>query len=309
MAGQAKVIIITKKVKGHGHHGGAWKVAYADFVTAMMALFIMLWILSQTDKETKQQLSEFFRTGVFSGAPSAMQGGSGLLDKGYLDTLSDAKELPLESLDVTAKAMKQVLNAQAEVNDEIAELMKDVSIQMTPEGLLIQIVDTKGSMLFDVSSAELKPPLINLLKLLGPILGRVGNRIQIHGHTDGRKFPPGSANTNWSLSFDRADKARAILEPMLNPGQILGVYAHGDAMLNDPDPLAPSNRRLAILAMSNAAREAATPRPSAAPAAPSGSVQAPSAPSASGAIGGSEPGAPSATPRGSSQEPAAPRTP
>jgi chemotaxis protein MotB len=305
MATQAKVIIITKKAKGHGHHGGAWKVAYADFVTAMMALFIMLWILSQTDKETRQQLSEYFRTGVFSGAPSAMQGGSGLLEKGYLDTVGDAKELELESLDVTARAVKQVLNAQAAVNTELAELMKDVTVQITSEGLLIQIVDTKGSMLFDVSSAELKPPLVNLLKVLGPILGRAGNRIQIHGHTDGRKFPPGSPNTNWSLSFERADRARSILEPMLNPQQILGVYAHGEAMPNDPDPLAPKNRRLAILAMSNPAKadanensEARAPADAAsagasplasASAAPRGSVRAAPSSQSSGAAGSQAP--------------------
>jgi chemotaxis protein MotB len=290
MAEKAKVIIITKKAKGHGHHGGAWKVAYADFVTAMMALFIMLWILSQSDKETKQALSEYFRTGVFSGAPSALQGGTGLLDKGYLDTVGDAKELPLESLDVTAKTVKQVLDAQAAVNGEIAELMKDVSITMTPEGLMIQIVDTKGSMLFDVSSAELKPPLINLLKLLGPILGRVGNRIQIHGHTDGRKFPPGSPNTNWSLSFERADKARAILEPMLKPGQIQGVYAHGDAIPNDPDPLAPNNRRLAILAMQNKPKDDAKPASPATAGAPSASG------AAAGASGATPPASASAPP-------------
>jgi chemotaxis protein MotB len=190
------------------------------------------------------------------------------------------------------------------VNGEIAELMKDVSITMTDDGLLIQIVDTKGSMLFDVSSAELKPPLINLLKLLGPILGRVGNRIQIHGHTDGRKFPPGSPNTNWSLSFDRADKARSILEPMLTPGQILGVYAHGDAVPNDPDPLAPNNRRLAILAMQNKPK-AGTPAPSG--AAPAGAAPSNEAPSASGAPSGSLRAAPSAAPHGSAEGHAAPR--
>jgi chemotaxis protein MotB len=252
MAAPPKVLIITKKAKGHAYHGGAWKVAYADFVTAMMALFIMLWILSQTDKETKAVLSQYFRSGVFSGAPSAMQGGSGLLDKGYLDTTSDAaKELELETLDATAQRVDKMLRAQAASNEQLAKLMKDVSIKVTPEGLLIEIVDTKGSMLFDVSSAELKPPLIELLKVLGPMLARLQNKIQIHGHTDSRKFPPGSPNTNWSLSFERGDRARSILEPLLNPQQIMGVYAHGDSLPSDPDPMSPSNRRLAILAVNS----------------------------------------------------------
>jgi chemotaxis protein MotB len=271
-----KVIIITKKAKHGGSHGGAWKVAYADFVTAMMALFIMLWILSQTDKETKQVLSEYFRSGVFSGAPSAMQGGSGLLDKGYLDS-EGGKDLELETLDVTAAKVDKILRAQAEGGGELAQLTKDVSVQVTADGLLIEIVDTKGSMLFDLSSAELKPPLIELLKLLGPILARLQNRIQIHGHTDGRKFPPGSPRTNWNLSFERADRARAILEPVLTPGQIMGVYAHGDSMLNHDDPLAPSNRRLAILAVNREPRrdKVEVPAP-AASAAGSGAAPTPS---------------------------------
>ncbi|MDQ2646223.1 MAG: OmpA family protein [Myxococcota bacterium] len=251
MAGPAKVIIITKKAKGHGgHHGGAWKVAYADFVTAMMALFILLWILSQTDKDVKQKISEYFRTGVFSGAPSALQGGSGLLDKGYLDpTGADSKDLELETLEVTARKVEKFLRTQASGNEELAKLMKDVHVQVTDEGLLIQIVDTKGSMLFDVNSSDLKPPLVELLKLLGPMLHRIGNRVQIHGHTDGRKFPPGSPKTNWGLSFERADAARGVLEPLLNPGQLMGVYAHGDSQPTEADPLAPANRRLAILAV------------------------------------------------------------
>jgi len=260
MAGPAKVIIITKKAKGHGgHHGGAWKVAYADFVTAMMALFIMLWILSQTDKDVKQKISEYFRTGVFSGAPSALQGGSGLLDKGYLDpTGSQSKELELETLEVTASKVERFLRTQAAGNEELAKLMKDVHVQVTDEGLLIQIVDTKGSMLFDVNSSALKPALVDLLKLLGPMLQRIGNRVQIHGHTDGRKFPAGSPKTNWGLSFERADAARGVLEPMLNPGQLMGVYAHGDSQPTEADPLAPANRRLAILAVN---RDAPAPKP------------------------------------------------
>lgn len=272
MAAAGKVIIITKKAKGHGHHGGAWKVAYADFVTAMMALFIMLWILSQTDKETKQVLSQYFRTGVFSGAPSTMQGGSGLLDKGYLDSDGSAKQMELESLDVTAAKLDKVLRTQAAGDSALSQLMKDVSVKMTDDGLLITIVDTKGDMIFDLSSAALKPALIELLSVLGPILSRLENKIQVHGHTDGRKFPPGSPKNNWNLSFDRADRARAVLEPLVNPGQIMGVYAHGDAMLVDTDPLSPMNRRLEILAVN---REPEKRRKPAAPVGPVASGVAP----------------------------------
>jgi chemotaxis protein MotB len=196
---------------------------------------------------------------VFSGAPSALQGGSGLLDKGYLDpTGSESKELELETLEVTARKVEKFLRTQATGNDDLAKLMKDVHVQVTDEGLLIQIVDTKGSMLFDVNSSDLKPALVELLKLIGPMLHRIGNRVQIHGHTDGRKFPAGSHKTNWGLSFERADAARGILEPLLNPGQLMGVYAHGDSQPTEADPLAPANRRLAILAVH---RDTPVPKP------------------------------------------------
>jgi len=101
----AQVIIIKKKAKGHGAHGAAWKVAYADFVTAMMALFMVMWLLSQTDKELQKELSEYFRTGVFSGAPSILEGGSGLLDKGFVDVIPDSMESHLQ---LNAEAVREV---------------------------------------------------------------------------------------------------------------------------------------------------------------------------------------------------------
>src|SRR6187551_2864765 len=108
----APIIIVKKVVKGHGAHGGAWKVAYADFVTAMMALFIVLWLLAQTDKELQKEISEYFRTGVFSGAPSILEGGSGLLDKGFVDVQGDEVEPNVQAnADAIREAIKTAIAA------------------------------------------------------------------------------------------------------------------------------------------------------------------------------------------------------
>ena len=243
------VIIIKKKGKGHGGgHGGAWKVAYADFVTAMMALFIVLWLLAQTDKELQKELSAYFRTGVFSGAPSILEGGSGMLDKGFVDVQPDAME---SSLQLNAEAITQVLQGVMAENADLKGMKDAVQVSVTPEGVLIAFTDNSSDLLFDLSSSELKPPLVKVLEGLTPMLTRIGYRIRIQGHTDARPFPPGSKRSNWSLSFERADQARRILELNGFPeDKLVGVFAHGaSAPLNPGDPKAASNRRLSLLAL------------------------------------------------------------
>jgi chemotaxis protein MotB len=243
------VIIIKKKGKGHGGgHGGAWKVAYADFVTAMMALFIVLWLLAQTDKELQKELSAYFRTGVFSGAPSILEGGSGMLDKGFVDVQPDAME---SSLQLNAEAITQVLQGVMAENADLKGMKDAVQVSVTPEGVLIAFTDNSSDLLFDLSSSELKPPLVKVLEGITPMLTRIGYRIRIQGHTDARPFPPGSKRSNWSLSFERADQARRILELNGFPeDKLVGVFAHGaSAPLNPGDPKAASNRRLSLLAL------------------------------------------------------------
>jgi chemotaxis protein MotB len=245
----ANVIIIKKKAKGHGGgHGGAWKVAYADFVTAMMALFIVLWLLAQTDKELQKELSAYFRTGVFSGAPSILEGGSGMLDKGFVDVQPDAME---SSLQLNAEALTQVIQGVMAENADLKGMKDAVQVSVTPDGVLIAFTDNSSDLLFDLSSSELKPPLVKVLEGITPMLTRIGYRIRIQGHTDARPFPPGSKRSNWSLSFERADQARRILELNGFPeDKLVGVFAHGaSAPLNPGDPKAASNRRLSLLAL------------------------------------------------------------
>jgi len=253
----ARVIIITKKPKHAAAHGGAWKVAYADFVTAMMALFIVLWLLSQTDEVTRQRLSEYFRTGMFSGAPALVMGGSGVATGAFLDAKGGVLQFEQQALLNGAEAVKEALMQAVKGNSELAGLLQDIDIKVTEQGLLIQILDGSQDLLFDLSSADLKPRLKKLLEAIAPVLGKLKNQIQVHGHTDGRPFPAGAGRSNWELSFDRANNARHILESHgLREGQLAGVFAHGSASLYiTKNPLDSRNRRLAILAVRRGAED------------------------------------------------------
>jgi chemotaxis protein MotB len=271
--GGARVIIIKKKGKGHAaHHGGAWKVAYADFVTAMMAFFMVMWLLAQTDQSTKQQLSEYFRTGVFSGAPSVLNGGSGIQNKGYFDVVGQSSIQPeSQAFERVAAAVRAAMQRSMSEDPALKKLAQQIKISVTEEGLLIQILDGSGDdLLFDRSSSDLKPRLNELLAAIAPILGRLDNKIQVHGHTDAKPFPAGSNRSNWQLSFERADAARLVLEKSgLKKGQVGGVFAHGSsALYNTKDAFAPENRRLAILAvrrgMETYAAQGTGPKPQAA---------------------------------------------
>jgi chemotaxis protein MotB len=246
-------IIIIKKKGGHAaHHGGAWKVAYADFVTAMMAFFMVLWLVSQTDQETRTELSDYFRTGVFSGAPSILNGGSGIQNKAFFDVVGSGQTQPDQvtfervSLAVRAKISQMIAD-----DPSLKDVKNQIKVSVTDDGLLIQILDGGQNLLFDSSSAELKPKLVEILSRIAPVLARLSNQIQVHGHTDARPFPAGSGRSNWQLSFDRADRARAVLEKNgLRTGQVSGVFAHGAMALLSPDePFAAENRRLSILAV------------------------------------------------------------
>ena len=245
------VIIIKKVKKGHGgHHGGAWKVAYADFVTAMMALFIVLWLLSQTDQSTREKLSQYFRTGVLSGSTSVLNGGTGVEEKGYLDVKGANGQDEQTRLSEAAKEIRQRLKELKASDAELAGLTGHIKVSVTDFGLLIQIMDGGDDLIFDLSSAELKPELVKLLQKLAPMLAKLDNQLQVHGHTDGRPFPLNSMRSNWSLSFERADRARGVLEKSgVRPGQITGVFAHGSNAPLVKDAKDPQNRRLAIMAV------------------------------------------------------------
>ncbi|MET0591119.1 MAG: flagellar motor protein MotB, partial [Polyangiaceae bacterium] len=248
MGGEPEVIIIKKKAKGHAAHGAAWKVAYADFVTAMMALFMVLWLVSQTDQKIKKAISDYFRTGVFSGAPSVLEGGMGVADHGFVDTLSSPGVIDAFDNDASSKFLRDAVR-RAIVRTGSTALADRVSIKAGPEGTLIQIAEGREDLLFELSSSELKPPLVKLLAALGPELAKLGQPVEIHGHTDARPFASGAGRNNWTLSFERAERARAELQKNgLPDAQIAGMYAHAATQPVEKDPMSPANRRLAIFA-------------------------------------------------------------
>jgi chemotaxis protein MotB len=251
-----QVIVKIKKKGGHGgHHGGAWKVAYADFVTAMMALFIVLWLLTQADLALRQQIARYFRNpGVLSGGnlvgestQTAQSGDVRPLDAAISLIQGSGEEV--EALRGKAREIERML----ETSPELEEIKNLVQIAVGKQGLEIQIVDTEGQkdLLFDVSSATLKPALVQLLQKLAGPLGRLPNRLRIGGHTDARPFAADAGLTNWDLAFARANSARKIMEGNgLRPDQVEAVIAFADSkLLNPSNPYAPENRRLSVTAV------------------------------------------------------------
>jgi chemotaxis protein MotB len=235
-----------KKVKGHGgHHGGAWKVAYADFVTAMMALFLVLWLVSQADQKLKEQLANYFKSpGIFNN----LQGG----------ILEGPQKVSMSNSPLTSKEEQQMLHKAAEVmktlfskNPKFKEYKDLIKIDVTKEGLKIQILDEAKKISFESGSAHLNPTAKAILGTIAKVLCTLPNALQVGGHTDKALFPKGSGYTNWELSADRANAARRELEAVcVKPEQIAKVvgFADTDPFVPD-DPYAPQNRRISILVL------------------------------------------------------------
>jgi chemotaxis protein MotB len=257
-ASEPQVIVKIKRRRDHGrHHGGAWKVAYADFVTAMMALFIVLWLLTQADLALRQSIARYFRNA------SVLSGGSMVGDGTQPARATESRPLEaqlalvqgtgqdLEALRGHAKTIEKMLQDSPDL-ERIKEL---VQVGITSEGLEIQIVDSavvgRKDLLFDVGSSDLKPELVKLLRKLAAHLGQLPNRLRIGGHTDARPFGSASGLTNWDLAFMRANNARKVMEGNgLRPEQVLSVEAFESRQLLKPDdPLAEENRRLSVVAL------------------------------------------------------------
>ena len=253
-----QVIIKIKRKGGHGsgHHGGAWKVAYADFITCMFALFMVLWLLTQADLQLRQDIARYFRNS------SVLPGGSmlGLNTQSAKSTKSHVLDASLtvvqgagEDLELLRGHAKEIQKA-LDQNPNLTQIRDNVRVQVTEEGLEIQVVDSgaegRKDLLFDVNSAALSPALQALLAEIATRLGTLPNRIEIGGHTDARPFAPGAQQSNWDLSFARANAARQVMEAHgLYPHQILRVTAYADTkLINTDDPLADENRRLSVLA-------------------------------------------------------------
>jgi chemotaxis protein MotB len=246
-------IVVKKKRKpGHGAHGGAWKVAYADFVTALMAFFLVMWLVGQS-KGVKAAVASYFRNpGIFehdrSKAP--IPGGDLHVDPDAHSQPPPTPEQMIEEekqlLENTAKRIRSLL----ESNPELKHLEKQVEIQITREGLRIELLEGESPTFFASGSAKLAPGTERVLALIASELGKLKNPVIVEGHTDSQPYSAKNGGyTNWELSADRANAARRVMEKSgLRDGQMHGIRGYADTSLRVPDkPLDPHNRRVTVI--------------------------------------------------------------
>lgn len=231
----AQQIIIIKKKSGHGgHHGGAWKVAYADFVTAMMALFIVLWLMNAS-KQVQEAVGGYFKdpTGTAK-MVGTNRNGAGEFVALKKEDMNKLKEQLLQSIH------------HLDPNDRLKD---QIEITVTEEGLRIELMETAKGTFFEIGSAEPTPALRDLLRMLSEELGQLPNKISIEGHTDSKPFSGSRLRDNWDLSTERANEARRLMQSEgVRPGQVSQVRGFADQRLRVADkPEDPSNRRISLI--------------------------------------------------------------
>jgi chemotaxis protein MotB len=239
MTAKAQPIIVIKKKGGHGgHHGGAWKVAYADFVTAMMALFIVLWLTAQSDP-VKKAVAGYFND---------PKGLSTLLGTTLTGTGNGATPAP-EQNQKQLQDLKEKLEQEIQARKELEKLDKQIEITITSEGLRIELLEDKNGTFYQSGSAKLSPSGQELLALLAKELKTLPNQLQIEGHTDAAQYSKDGDYSNWELSADRANSARRLLQQDgVRADQVTQVRAYADQLLRvKGNPYDPSNRRISIL--------------------------------------------------------------
>jgi chemotaxis protein MotB len=232
---KTRPIIILKKKGGHGgHHGGAWKVAYADFVTAMMALFIVLWLLNSS-KQVQEAVGGYFKdpTGTSKKVGSNMAG----TGENFILTRDNMPKLK-EQLQ---SAMKQMVDFE--------KLKSHIEMTVTTEGLRIELSESASGTFFDSGSAKLNADGSEMLVTLAQELGNLPNKLSIEGHTDSQPYAPTATYGNWELSSDRANAARRVMQAHgIKADQVTQVRGFADQRLRKPeDPLDPSNRRISLI--------------------------------------------------------------
>jgi chemotaxis protein MotB len=278
--------IIIKKVKkgGHAVHGGAWKIAYADFVTAMMAFFLLMWLLGSTTEGDKKGISDFFQSPLKvslaggSGAGAATSvitgGGRDIRETVGQQTKSDSSNPVLKKVSVEAtkaerakQDAKNMATVSAKISSiisnspKLAEFSAQIRLELTPDGLQIQIVDDQKRPMFDSGSALVKPYMREILREIAPALNEVDNRISLDGHTDRTPYGSGLRGySNWELSADRANASRRELVAAGMPDEkVVRVMGLASSVLLEPDdPKGPTNRRITILVMTRDAEERLT---------------------------------------------------
>jgi chemotaxis protein MotB len=243
-------VIIIKKKGGHGsHHGGAWKVAYADFVTAMMALFIVLWLMNSSQK-IQVAVGGYFK----DPSGTAKKVGTGLAGTG--------ENLQLAKQDMAK--LKVELQKSIQSITDLDKLKKNIEMTVTAEGLRIELLESEKGTFFDSGSSALNKSGQEMLALLAAELGKVPNHVSVEGHTDAKAFTGKRSYSNWELSSDRANAARRLMQQSgLRADQVSQVRGFADQRLrNSKDAMDPSNRRISIIVqyVSRNADETESPR-------------------------------------------------
>ncbi len=285
MAGDSKKLqpIIIKRIKkgGHGHHGGAWKIAYADFVTAMMAFFLLMWLLGSVTEGDKKGIADYFGTPL---KVALLQSGSGAGDSSHVikgggqdlsrtsgqvkngDIEAPRKTINLQALKAEQRklemerlrALKDKVEDVLASNPKLAAMKSQIRLDMVRDGLRIQIVDENGRPMFDSGSAFVKPYMRELLANIGSVLAEVPNRLTLEGHTDSTPFGDGDRGySNWELSSDRANASRReLINGGLPDGRVLRVQGlAASSLFDEKDPHGAVNRRISIIVMNQEAED------------------------------------------------------
>jgi len=289
--GERPIIIVKRPRRGeHGHHGGAWKVAYADFVTAMMAFFLVMWLVTAVNAEQRAAIFEYFKNPSMEQgqAPKAAPGrigpggastsviqlrgaldaprsqprqglGFGALQDAQPTTVEEAKKIAAEAERKKLESLLEDLKKAIETSQALRPFKDQLLLDITPEGLRIQIVDAQNRPMFDLGSSRLKEYTAQILHELASYLNTVPNRLSLTGHTDTTPYMVQNGYTNWDLSADRANAARRALEAGgLKAEKIARVVGLSSAVLFDKlNTRNPINRRISIIVMTKEAEEAA----------------------------------------------------
>ncbi len=282
MADKKTPTIVVKRIKkvSGGGHGGAWKIAYADFVTAMMAFFLLMWLLGSVDGDKLKGISEYFQTplktsllgGPASGASNIILAGGGrdLMQQGMRagegpSPVRQSKSSGQEQAQEQAEGrkmqeMKQKLEALIEDSPKLKPFKKQLLLDVSSEGLRVQIIDEQNRPMFALASAQLQPYVQDILREIAPVLNGMPNRISLAGHTDATPYAAGGKSySNWELSADRANAARRVLVGGgLDERRLIRVIGLSSAVLLEPDePHNPNNRRISIILLNKRAEDAA----------------------------------------------------
>ena len=248
------IIIVRRKKVAHAHHGGAWKVAYADFVTAMMAFFLVMWLAAQDSRIRDAVAGYFQEPGLLphEQSNSVIASGRGGIDSSGMPVIQRKPSGMLEAEQKALVAAAEHIKAHMVKVSDLTSLRDQVELSVTAEGLRIELVERTGSSFFDNGSSVLRGESEKLLGVIAEEIGHLRNDVVIEGHTDSRSYARGDRYGNWELSADRANAARRVMvENGLRAGQLRTVRGFADTDLRFADqPLDPRNRRVSIVVRS-----------------------------------------------------------